>query len=131
MRKRGNSSLSLSHPRALSDRVRSFFPSTMQRQQKLLIQQLQNAGLKRILPKADLSSREINGVTSFHPAICKLVLGTNTPRDGAGGDSLGMIKYLKKHLNELASSRPYVEIECIVRSGTFFSLFFNFKANHP
>jgi large subunit ribosomal protein L43 len=59
----------------------------------------------------------VNGNGYFHPSICKLTLYYNTPRPGAGGDSVGMIKYIKKNLPELGKSRPYVEIVLAARSG--------------
>ena len=59
----------------------------------------------------------MNGAGYFHPSICKLTLFYNTPRKGAGGDSIGMIKYMKKHLQTLSEKRPYVEIVCAAKSG--------------
>lgn len=65
----------------------------------------------------NLSSLEVNGASYFHPSICKLTLYYNTPRPGAGGDSVGMVKYIHKHLSSLGSARPYVEIVLAARSG--------------
>ena len=85
---------------------------------KIMIQKLRDRGLaKRIMPDIDLSSRTVNGVGSYVPAICKLVLFYNPPRPGAGGDCIGLVDYINRLLPTLASQRPYVEIVLEKRSG--------------
>jgi lysophospholipase L1-like esterase len=58
-----------------------------------------------------LTSKAVNGVGTFVPAICKLVLRQNPPRPGAGGDSKGMVEYIHENLRELTKSRPYAQIQ--------------------
>ncbi|KAI9094834.1 hypothetical protein DFS34DRAFT_627400 [Phlyctochytrium arcticum] len=77
-----------------------------------LIQKLQAAGLaKRILPEKNTTSRFLNGANgAFIPQITKLALHYDHPRIDAGGNSIGMVDFLKTRLATFAAKRPYVEI---------------------
>ncbi|KAJ3274199.1 hypothetical protein HDV01_003272 [Terramyces sp. JEL0728] len=85
---------------------------------KQLIQRLQDAGLGwKLLPEPNLSSAFINGSKTFIPPICKLEIFYNPPRDGAGGDSQGMVNYLNNSIKQFAKQRPYLEVAVTKRSG--------------
>ena len=85
---------------------------------KGLIRRLQENGLyRRILPEKDLTSKSVNGVATFVPAICKLELQYNIPRPGAGGDSVGMIDFINKRAQAIEDERPYIELVLERKSG--------------
>lgn len=85
---------------------------------KLLIQRLQDNGLaKRILPEANLTSRALNGVGAFVPGLCRLTITANTPRQGAGGDSQGMIQWIASNLKTFAAEHKFVEIRIVSQAG--------------
>ncbi|KAJ3100045.1 39S ribosomal protein L51, mitochondrial [Phlyctochytrium planicorne] len=76
-----------------------------------LIQRLRASGLgKKMLPDKNLTPRFQNGVGCFIPQIQKVVVHYDHPREGAGGDSAGMVDFIHRHLIPLAEKRPYVEI---------------------
>ncbi|KAI8820783.1 uncharacterized protein EV422DRAFT_530146 [Fimicolochytrium jonesii] len=77
-----------------------------------LIKKLQDAGLqKRILPPNDKSSHGHNGAGGvFVPQINKLTVHYCHPRVGAGGNSAGMVDFIKNRIVHIAKARPYVEI---------------------
>jgi hypothetical protein len=64
-----------------------------------------------------LSSRTVNGIGAFVPAICKVEIHHNIPRPGAGGDSMGMVEFINENLPEIEKKRPYVEFVVCKRSG--------------
>ncbi|KAJ3185749.1 39S ribosomal protein L51, mitochondrial [Gaertneriomyces sp. JEL0708] len=75
------------------------------------IRKLQDAGLlKRVMPEKDITSKPLNGVSTFVPSINKLTIHYDPPSISSGGPSLGMVSFLKLHLANLARQRPYVEI---------------------
>lgn len=69
------------------------------------------------LMRPPLISHTANGVTSFVPSLCRLSLSLNTPKPGAGGDSIGMQAWVRANLKEFASRRQYVEIVVVHQSG--------------
>ena len=85
---------------------------------RALIQKLQENGLaRRLLKEKDLSSKSVNGVAAYVPAICKLELQYNIPRPGAGGDSVGMIDFINSRVKTIEKQRPYMELVLSRKSG--------------
>ncbi|KAI8927865.1 hypothetical protein BC831DRAFT_450749 [Entophlyctis helioformis] len=87
---------------------------------KKLIQQLRSEFPKlqsKLLPPQDLSSVAVNGVGSFVPPICRLQLFYDTPRLSGGGDSRGLVDFVKTRLSHHATHRPYVEFAVVHRRG--------------
>ncbi|KAJ3175370.1 39S ribosomal protein L43, mitochondrial [Irineochytrium annulatum] len=76
----------------------------------VLIKRLRAAGLyKKILPDKKVGTWTEKGIGAFVPQIRKVVLHYNHPRHAAGGDSAGMVEFIKKDLIPLAKDRQYVE----------------------
>jgi hypothetical protein len=86
--------------------------------QEALLQKLILSGIKKLQPHGDIFiSQACNGVKSFIPSLCRLELSTNTPRNGAGGDSKGMQTFLRERLTRFAKLRPHLHLVVAHRSG--------------
>jgi hypothetical protein len=59
----------------------------------------------------------VHGKVTYLPPILELTLEYNQFRNGAGGDSRGMLKYLKNDLAQVASSRPWLLFTVKSRNG--------------
>ncbi|KAI8910131.1 hypothetical protein EDD86DRAFT_204590 [Gorgonomyces haynaldii] len=69
-----------------------------------LIQQLKKAGLnRRILPEKDLSSKLVNGTSTFVPQICKIELHCNQEST--------LKNWMRFELSQFTAQRPYCVFE--------------------
>lgn len=80
---------------------------------KKLLQKLELNSRKRLLKPTSLTSSS----TTLTPALCRLVISYNTPREGAGQDSKGILSFIKTYLESFAKSKPFLEIVVIQKSG--------------
>ncbi|KAJ3128264.1 39S ribosomal protein L51, mitochondrial [Nowakowskiella sp. JEL0407] len=78
---------------------------------KKLLKQLEDAGLKNLLPKPNLRSVAVNGIGAFVFPLQKITFQYDQPRLHSGSRSRGMVKYILNNLQEFAKNHPTVEIE--------------------